>query len=160
MSFRIGFGFDVHQLELGERIVLGGVHLPSSQQSVGHSDADVLLHALSDAILGAANLGDIGHLFPNTDESIRGIDSRLILARCMEEAMAKGYSLGNADLTLVLESPKIAPHLEKMKEAISEVLRCAINQISIKATTNEKLGFIGRKEGLAAYAVVLLEKSV
>ncbi len=159
MDYRVGFGFDVHPLAPGAEIALGGIRIQSELTLVGHSDADVLLHALSDAILGAANLGDIGHVFPNTDPAIKGIDSKLILARCMQLARDKGFELGNADLTLVLERPKIAPHISAMQSAIAKVIGCSMDCISIKATTNEKLGFIGREDGAAAYAVVLLKKN-
>lgn len=153
---RIGFGFDVHQLTEGRDLWLGGVQIPHTHGLLGHSDADVLLHAICDAILGAAGLRDIGHYFPNTEERWRGADSKILLAESYRLAQAEGYALGNLDCTLVAEAPKINPHLPAMKAAISNVLGCTEGQIGIKATTNEQMGFLGRREGMAAYAVALL----
>ena len=154
---RIGFGFDVHQLAPGRALCLGGIQVPSEKGSVGHSDADVLLHAISDAILGALALGDIGVHFPDTDQSLKGIDSKLILEKVIRLATDKNMGLSNLDATLVLERPKIMPYVEKMREVIAKICGVSITDVSIKATTNEKMGFIGREEGVAAYAVVLLK---
>lgn len=156
---RIGFGFDVHQLAEGHELWLGGINIPAAKGAVGHSDADVLLHAICDAILGALALGDIGKHFPDTDQSIKGIDSKLLLARVIELMEEKGYELGNLDATLCLESPKIMPHVPLMCETIATICKSDVGNVSIKATTNEKMGFIGRKEGVTAYAVVLLVKN-
>lgn len=156
---RIGFGFDVHQLKEGYDLWLGGVKIPAVKGAVGHSDADVLLHAISDAILGALALGDIGKHFPDTDQSIKGIDSKLILAKAIELAAGKGYVVGNIDSTLCLEKPKIMPHIAQMQQSIAKVCRIDADDVSVKATTNEKMGFIGREEGVTAYAVVLLKKA-
>lgn len=155
---RIGFGFDVHQLVEGRDFWLGGVKIPAIKGILGHSDADVLLHAISDAILGALALGDIGMHFPDTNAENKGIDSKLILAKCISLIKEKGYKIGNIDSTVVCESPKIMPHATAMREQIAEVCEITLEDISIKATTNETLGFIGRKEGIVAHAVVLLVK--
>lgn len=158
MSFRIGFGFDVHQLGEGTELIVGGTSIPSNLKSIGHSDADVLIHAICDALLGAANLRDIGFHFPDTDNSFKGIDSKILLNKVMKLLVEKGYRLGNLDCTVCLETPKINPHIEDMQAILAGVMMVKPEQISIKATTNEKLGFIGRKEGVAAYAVALVEK--
>ena len=155
---RIGFGFDVHQLKEGYDLWLGGVKIPAVKGAVGHSDADVLLHAISDAVLGALALGDIGKHFPDTDQSIKGIDSKLILAKAIELAAEKGYMVGNIDSTLCLEKPKIMPHIGSMQQSIAKVCGIDTDDVSVKATTNEKMGFIGREEGVTAYAVVLLKR--
>lgn len=155
---RIGFGFDVHQLVEGRDFWLGGVKIPAKKGILGHSDADVLLHAISDAILGALALGDIGMHFPDTSAENKGIDSKLILAKCVSLIKEKGYKIGNIDSTVVCESPKIMPHAAAMREQIAQVCEITTEDISIKATTNETLGFIGRKEGIVAHAVVLLVK--
>ncbi|MBK8847719.1 MAG: 2-C-methyl-D-erythritol 2,4-cyclodiphosphate synthase [Bacteroidetes bacterium] len=157
---RIGFGFDVHQLQSGQPLWLGGVPLESDKGAVGHSDADVLLHAICDALLGAANLRDIGHHFPNTDESYRGIDSKKLLAEVMALLDKKNYKVVNIDATVCLEKPKINPHITRMQEVLAPILEISTDDISIKATTNESLGFIGREEGVAAYAIVLIQKRV
>ncbi len=159
MKIRVGFGFDVHQLVPGESIILGGVEIPSNHRALGHSDADVLIHAICDAILGAAGLRDIGNQFPDTDSTLKGIDSKILLRKVMELIRARGYELGNIDSTLVLERPKINPHVEAMRACLADVCGISQDEVSIKATTNETLGFIGREEGLTAYAVVLLEKT-
>lgn len=156
--YRIGFGFDVHQLVEGRPFILGGVRIDAQKGILGHSDADVLLHAVSDAILGALALGDIGQHFPNTDKSIEGIDSKKILARCMELIQAKGYEVNNLDCCVVCEKPKIMPHALTMRETISRLCATELDNVSVKATTNEKLGFIGREEGIVAYATVMLRK--
>jgi 2-C-methyl-D-erythritol 2,4-cyclodiphosphate synthase len=155
---RIGFGFDVHPLEKGRELRLGGITIPHDKGAKGHSDADVLIHAICDALLGAANLGDIGKHFPDTSAEFKNIDSRILLKKVMEMVRQKNYDLENADVTLCLEKPKIAPHIDAMKKSLSDVMNIQADCISIKATTNEKLGYIGREEGVACYAVVLLKK--
>lgn len=157
MSVRIGFGFDVHQLAAERPLVLGGVVVPFSRGLAGHSDADVLIHAICDALLGAAGLRDIGFHFPDNDQRYKNIDSRELLKNVMEQLSAKKYKVGNIDATLCLEQPKINPHIPAMKKALSEVLLVPEEDIAIKATTNERMGFIGREEGVAAYAVALIE---
>lgn len=156
LPFRVGFGYDIHPFAEGRPLVLGGVTIPSPRGLAGHSDADVLTHALADAILGASGLPDIGHYFPNFDPTIKGIDSQKILVRAVTEAAERGYVIGNVDLTLIAESPKIAPHLTAIKERLGKSLGIAPGEIGLKATTNEKLGSLGRNEGIAAHAVVLL----
>jgi len=158
MSFRIGFGFDVHRLQDGEEFALGGIVIPHSKGAVGHSDADVLIHAICDALLGAAALGDIGHHFPNTSDEYKNIDSKLLLEEVMKKLSGEGYSVGNIDCTVCLEQPKIGPHISEMEKVLSSLLDITPGDVSIKATTNEKLGFIGREDGVAAYAVVLIKK--
>lgn len=155
---RIGFGFDVHQLIEGRPFILGGVQIPSAKGILGHSDADVLLHAISDAILGALALGDIGMHFPDTSADNKGIDSRIILERCIELAMEHGYQVGNIDATVVCEQPKIMPHALAMRTNIAASCKTEPGNVSVKATTNEKLGFLGRQEGIVAHAVVLMVK--
>lgn len=156
---RIGFGFDVHQLGEDRELWLGGVKIPHSKGAIGHSDADVLLHAICDAILGALALGDIGKHFPDTDQSFKGIDSKLLLERVVHLAMLKGYKVGNIDSTLVLQKPKVMPYAEEMRKVIAGICNIETDDVSIKATTNEHMGFIGREEGLVAHAVVLMMKS-
>lgn len=158
MDVRIGFGFDVHPLEEGKPFWLGGIKVDHSKGSVGHSDADVLIHAICDALLGAAGLRDIGHYFPNSSAEYKGIDSKILLQKVMLLISEKGYSVGNIDATLCLEKPKINPYIEQMKTTLAPLLKTEADRISIKATTNEKLGYIGREEGVAAYAVALLKK--
>ncbi len=158
MKVRVGFGFDVHQLREGRPCILGGVEITHHKGPSGHSDADVLIHAICDALLGAANLRDIGFHFPDTSNDFKSIDSKLLLKKVAELVRAKGYELGNIDTTLVLEMPKINPHIDKMIAVLSEVLSISTDDISIKATTNEKLGFIGREEGVTAYAVAVITK--
>ncbi len=155
---RVGFGFDVHQLSEERAFILGGVPIPAQKGILGHSDADVLLHAVSDAILGALALGDIGQHFPDTSSENKGIDSKIILAKCISLAAEKGYKISNLDSTVVCEKPKIMPYAQAMRACIAEICKVSIDDISIKATTNEKLGFIGREEGIVAYAVVMLVK--
>lgn len=157
--FRIGFGFDVHQLREGYALWLGGVQIPHVKGSVGHSDADVLLHAICDALLGAAALRDIGHHFPDTSAAYKGIDSKLLLARVLDLIKAEGYRVGNIDSTLCLEKPKVNPHIPAMTEIIAAILEVEPNCVSIKATTNEKMGYVGREEGIAAHAVALIYKA-
>ena len=156
MKYRIGFGYDVHQLKEGEDLVLGGIHLEHSRGTVGHSDADALLHAICDALLGAANLGDIGQHFPDTSADFKNIDSKVLLRDVVGLIHKKGYKVGNIDCTVCLEKPKLAPHVDAMKEAIANAMDVNSEAVSIKATTNEKMGFVGREDGIAVYAVVLI----
>ncbi len=158
MAYRIGQGIDFHQLAEGRELWLGGVHIPHHKGAVGHSDADVLLHAICDALLGALSLGDIGQHFPDTDATYKGIDSKVLLKRCYSLVREKGYWLVNIDSTILLQAPKIRPYVEQMQRAIAQVLHMAVDDISIKATTTEHLSFIGREEGIVATANVLLEK--
>ena len=158
MKIKVGFGFDVHQLKEGHPFVLGGVTLDHHAGAFGHSDADVLVHAICDALLGAANLEDIGYHFPNTDERWRGVSSLLLLEECVKLLAAKGWSIGNIDAMLCLEAPKIKPYIPAMKAHIAAAAGISEDDISIKATTNETMGFIGREEGVVAYAVCLIER--
>jgi 2-C-methyl-D-erythritol 2,4-cyclodiphosphate synthase len=160
MKIRVGFGFDVHQLVDKHPFILGGVKLDHSAGAFGHSDADVLVHAICDALLGAANLRDIGYHFSNTDDRWKGISSLIILKECVSLLNQKGWSIGNIDAMLCLEAPKINPYIPEMKAKIAEAAGISEDDISIKATTNETMGFIGRKEGLVSYAVCLIEKDV
>ncbi len=153
---RIGHGYDVHRLVEGRKLILGGVEIPYEKGLLGHSDADVLLHALMDALLGAAALGDIGKLFPDTDEQYRGADSRALLREVVRRLTAQGYAVGNVDVTLIAQRPKIAPHIPQMRENIACDLSVALSQVSVKATTEEHLGFTGSGEGMAAHAVALI----
>ncbi len=156
MNTRIGFGYDVHRLEEGRTFTLGGIAIEHHKGATGHSDADVLIHAICDALLGAANLGDIGMHFPENDPGLKGIDSKILLGEVMKMLDKNGYTIQNIDTTIALQSPKIAPYIPTMKTKLSEVLKIEVNRISIKATTTEKLGFEGREEGISAYAVVLI----
>jgi 2-C-methyl-D-erythritol 2,4-cyclodiphosphate synthase len=156
---RIGSGFDVHAFGEGNHVVLGGVNISHTQGLVAHSDGDVVLHALCDALLGALALGDIGKHFPPSDEQWRGANSRDLLKHCISLVQEKGYTLGNADITIICEQPKIAPHSDAMRNNIAEDCQVNIDQISVKATTTEKLGFTGRGEGIAAQVLVLLVKA-
>jgi len=153
---RVGFGYDVHAFAPNRELWLGGIRVEHSVGLLGHSDADVLIHALCDALLGAANLRDIGFHFPDTDGKYKNIDSKILLAKTMLLLREKGYEFGNADCTVCAEQPKINPHIETMQNCLAEVMNVDKNDISIKATTNEKMGFIGRQEGIAAYVVVLI----
>lgn len=153
---RIGHGYDVHRFGDGDFITLGGVRIPHTAGLIAHSDGDVLLHALSDALLGAAALGDIGKHFPDTDPRFKGADSRALLRHVVELVRAKGWVVGNVDATIVAQAPKMAPHIEAMREAIAADLQVAVEQVNVKATTTEKLGFTGREEGIAVHAVALL----
>ena len=153
---RIGHGFDVHKFGEGDFITLGGVKIPYSQGLVAHSDGDVVLHALSDALLGACALGDIGKHFPDTDDEYAGADSRVLLRHIMGLVIEQGYRIGNVDVTIIAQAPKMAPHIETMRNRIAEDLNCSINQVNVKATTTEQLGFEGRKEGISVHAVALL----
>ena len=158
MSYRIGQGIDFHQLVEGREFWLGGVLIPHSKGALGHSDADVLLHAICDAMLGALCLGDIGHHFPDTDQRYKGIDSKLLLKKCYELITARNYAIVNIDATILLQAPKIKPHILRMQEAIAGVLCLSIDDVSVKATTTEHMSFIGREEGIVATANVLLKK--
>ena len=159
MKIKVGFGFDVHQLKDAHPFIVGGVNLGHTKGAFGHSDADVLLHAICDALLGAANLGDIGTHFKNTDPRWKDISSLILVKESLKLIKEKGYSIGNIDAMLCLEAPKISSHITSMKENISEALEISTDDISIKATTNETMGFIGREEGVVAYCVCLLEKA-
>lgn len=155
---RVGQSTDIHQLAEGRKLILGGVEIEHTKGLVGHSDADALTHAVAEAILGALALGDLGKWFPDTDDKWKGVSSLLILeevAKMMEE---KGYKIGNVDSLVMIEKPKMAPHIEKMRENFAKVLHCDISQVSVKATRGEKMGFVGREEGVQAFAVVLLEE--
>jgi len=154
---RIGNGFDVHRLEEGCDLWLGGVLVPHTKGCVAHSDGDVVIHAICDALLGAANLRDIGVHFPDTDKTYKNIDSKLLLAKTMELVRSAGYEIGNIDTVVCLEKPKIKELIPAMQETLAKVMNIAANQLSIKATTCEKLGFVGREEGIAVYAVALLQ---
>lgn len=157
---RIGHGYDVHQLQEGRPLILGGINIPHDKGLLGHSDADVLLHAVTDAILGAVGLGDIGKHFPDTDPEFKDADSAELLAHACSLVKAKGWKLGNVDATILAQQPKMAPHIPEMKKRIGELLEAeAEEQVNVKATTTEKLGFVGRKEGIAAHAVVLLQSA-
>lgn len=156
---RIGQGYDVHAFGVGNQLILGGVHIPFGRAFVAHSDGDVLVHALMDALLGGLGLGDIGQHFPDANEQYRGCDSLKLLGLVAEMMSTQGYLLGNADLTIVAQRPKMAPYLDDMKVKISTVLGCDKGQINIKATTTERLGFTGREEGIACYAAALLTPS-
>ncbi|MFI5129853.1 MAG: 2-C-methyl-D-erythritol 2,4-cyclodiphosphate synthase [Chitinophagales bacterium] len=158
MSYRIGSGVDFHKLAEGRELWIGGIKIPHYKGAVGHSDADVLLHAICDAILGAACLGDIGHHFPDTDAAYKNIDSKILLQKTIDLIKKQGYSIVNIDTTLCLEAPRIKPYIEQMQRAIAPIAEITEKDISIKATTTEQLGFVGREEGLIAYATVLLKK--
>ena len=159
MSFRIGHGYDVHKLVEGRRLILGGVEVPHTVGLLGHSDADVLTHALMDALLGAAALGDIGHLFPDSDPAYAGANSIELLKAVMERIRAAGYAVSNVDCTVLAQAPKLAPHIALMRARLAAAMGVAVDQVSVKATTEEGLGFTGAKEGIAAHAVALLEKA-
>jgi len=158
MTIRVGFGYDVHQLVPGRELWIGGIKLEHDLGLLGHSDADVLLHAVCDALLGAANMRDIGYHFPDTSDATLGMDSKIILRRTVELIATKGYRLGNIDATICAERPKMNPHIPEMQRVMADVIGCDPDQISIKATTTERLGFTGRQEGMAAYATVLIER--
>lgn len=158
MKIRVGFGFDVHQLEEGKDFFLGGVKLEHSKGAVGHSDADVLIHTICDALLGAANLRDIGFHFPPSDDKYKGIDSKILLADVVALLSKKGFKISNIDSTVALELPKLNPYIPQMKKVLSEIMQIDQDDISIKATTTERLGFEGRQEGVSAYATVLIIK--
>ncbi|TCS81572.1 2-C-methyl-D-erythritol 2,4-cyclodiphosphate synthase [Tepidibacillus fermentans] len=155
---RIGQGFDVHQFARDRKLIIGGVEIPYEKGLLGHSDADVLLHALADAILGALGKGDIGKWFPDNDPAIKGIDSKVILEKVWQEAKKESFQLENADLTIIAQKPKMAGYIPKMREIIAGIIEANVEQVNVKATTTEKLGFTGREEGIAALAIVLLSK--
>ena len=158
MSFRVGFGFDVHQLKVGLDFWLGGIIIPHTKGGLGHSDADVLIHTICDALLGAANLGDIGKHFPDTAAEYKGIDSKILLKEVMVLILNKGYEIGNIDSTICLQTPKIGPYIPEMQKVLAICMNIDVDQVSIKATTTEKLSFVGREEGVSAYAIVLITK--
>jgi 2-C-methyl-D-erythritol 2,4-cyclodiphosphate synthase len=158
MNIRVGFGYDVHQLAEGESLVLGGVTIAHDKGTVAHSDGDVLIHAICDALLGAANLRDIGYQFPDTSQEFKNIDSKILLERTMVLLESKAYKVGNVDSTLALQKPKIKPYIEGMQEILAGLMKVSVDDVSIKATTTEKLGFEGREEGVSAYACVLIFK--
>ena len=155
---RIGHGYDVHQFAEGRRCILGGVDVPSDRGLLGHSDADVLAHAVADAVLGASRLGDIGKLFPDTDPAYEGADSLVLLARVAELVRSKGFEIVDVDSTVAAQAPKLAPYRDQMRENLAAALDLSAENVGVKATTTEGLGFVGRKEGIAAWAVALLEK--
>ena len=156
--YRIGSGIDFHQLISGRQLWLGGINIPHTKGALGHSDADVLLHAICDALLGALALGDIGQHFPDTNADFKNIDSKILLSRVFGLISARGYAVVNVDSTICLEAPKVAPHVPEMRSTIAALLELTIDDVSVKATTTEKMGFAGREEGLVAYATVLLLK--
>ena len=158
MKIRVGMGYDVHQLVEGRDLWMGGIKLEHEMRLLGHSDADVLIHAICDAILGAANMRDIGYHFPDTSAETEGMDSKIILKKTVALIATKGYHLVNVDATICAERPKMNPHIPDMQQCMAQVIGCTPDQISIKATTTEKLGFTGRQEGISAYAVALIEK--
>ena len=158
MKIRVGFGFDVHQLVEGRELWLGGVKLQHKKGLMGHSDADVLIHAICDALLGAANMRDIGYHFPDNSSEYKNIDSKLLLKKVVELIAIKGYRVGNIDATVCAERPKLNPHIPVMQQVLAEVMGVGVDDVSIKATTTEKLGYTGREEGISAYATVLIEK--
>ena len=159
MKFRVGIGYDVHQLKEGAPFTLGGIQIEHHKGAIGHSDADVLIHSICDALLGAANLADIGTHFPYNDTAYKGIDSKILLKKVGELIIEAGYIIGNVDCTVCLQLPKIKNHIPSMRTAIADTLQVSENQISIKATTTEKIGFVGREEGVSAHVVALLESS-
>ncbi len=159
MNIRVGIGFDVHQLVEGRKLVVGGVEIPHSKGALGHSDADALIHAICDALLGAAGLKDIGTYFPDTSSEFKNIDSTILLRRVVDLITERGYRIGNVDVALLLEKPKIKPHIDRMREILASVMGISIEDIGIKATTNEKMGYVGREEGIAAQAVCLIYKA-
>lgn len=158
MNIRIGNGYDIHKLVPNRPLILGGIEIPHSLGLLGHSDADVLIHAIMDALLGALGMGDIGHYFPPSDPKWKGADSKILMEQVKEIIQSQGWKVGNIDSTIVAEQPKLKPHLKPMRSAIANILNIQLEQVSIKATTNEKLGPVGREEGICAYAVVLLVK--
>ena len=160
MSFRIGYGYDVHQLAEGRDLFLGGIKIPHEKGCVAHSDGDVLIHAICDALLGAAAMKDIGYHFPDTDPSFKNIDSKILLKKTLNIISKKGYTLVNIDSTVCLQKPKIKDHIPKMITVLANLLNTEEENVSVKATTTEKLGFVGKEEGIAAHAVVLIQKLV
>jgi 2-C-methyl-D-erythritol 2,4-cyclodiphosphate synthase len=156
MKYRIGNGYDVHTFAEGRKLIIGGIEIPHDKGLVGHSDADVLLHSITDALLGAVALGDLGKHFPDTDKKYKDANSKILLKESYKLVKEKGYQLGNLDAVVVIEKPKLSPFIQKIRESIASILESNVDQISVKATTNEKLGFIGREEGIAAFATVLV----
>lgn len=159
MKIKVGFGYDVHQLVQGRELWLGGIKIEHTHGLLGHSDADVLIHAICDALLGAASLRDIGYNFPDSDNAYKNIDSKILLKRTIDLVRSKGWELSNIDATVCAEQPKLNPHIETMRTTLASVLSTDVDNVSIKATTTEKLGFTGRKEGISAYAVALITKN-
>jgi 2-C-methyl-D-erythritol 2,4-cyclodiphosphate synthase len=159
MDFRIGQGYDVHELVEGRALIIGGVHVPYERGLLGHSDADVLLHAITDALFGAASMGDIGRHFPDTDHDFAGADSRVLLRETFRRVSEAGFAIANVDSTVIAQAPKLAPHIEAMRANIAEDLELPIARVNVKAKTNEKLGYLGRGEGIEAQAVVLLRRT-
>ena len=159
MKIKIGFGFDVHQLQDGLDFWLGGIIVPHTKGGLGHSDADVLIHTICDALLGAANMGDIGKHFPDTAEEYKGIDSKILLKEVVILILEKGFTIGNIDSTICLQTPKIGPYIPEMQKVLASCMNIDVEDISIKATTTEKLSFVGREEGVSAYATVLIQKN-
>lgn len=155
-NFRIGYGYDVHALDEGLELWLGGVKIPHEKGCVAHSDGDVAIHAICDALLGAAALGDIGKLFPDTSDEFKGIDSKILLRRVVEALATAGYRVGNVDCTIAMQRPKLRPHIDSMREVLASVMGIEVDGVSIKATTTERLGFEGREEGVSAHAVALI----
>ncbi len=160
MDVRVGFGYDVHPFKKGRKLWLGGIEIPYEKGLLGHSDADVVIHAIADALLGAASLRDIGFHFPDTAKETKDIDSKILLSKVMELLSQKRYIFGNVDVTICAEKPKISPYIEAMRKSLAQVIATKEDNISIKATTQEKLGFVGREEGISAYAVVLIKKEI
>lgn len=158
-KIRVGYGYDVHRYVEGRKLILGGVTVPAERGLLGHSDADVLLHAIADALLGAAAMRDIGYHFPDTDPRYAGADSVVLLREVFRLLLERGYRVGNIDATIVAEAPKLSPFVPRMQERIAETLDLSVDEVSIKATTNERMGFVGREEGMAAHAVVLIYHS-
>ena len=157
-NIRIGTGYDVHQLKNNLPLLLGGIEVSHNKGIVAHSDGDIVFHALSDALLGAAALGDIGHFFPDTDPAFKNMDSSVILSSVLSELSKLSYQIVNADITIVLERPKLQPHIPTIKKSVAKYLKTQLNQVNIKATTSEKMGFVGKEEGVVCYASVLIEK--
>ena len=159
MNWRVGMGYDVHQLASGYKLWIGGIEIPFEKGSVGHSDGDVLIHAICDALLGAANLRDIGFHFPDNDPSLKGVDSKILLGKTVKLIQEAGYQIGNIDSTICLQQPKINPYIPQMQLVLADVMGISVGQVSIKATTTEKMGFVGRGDGISAYAVTLIYKN-
>ncbi len=158
MNIRIGFGYDMHRFQKDRELWIGGIKIDYTKGLAGHSDADVLIHAICDALLGAANLRDIGYNFPDTDSAYKDIDSKILLKKTEQLLSNKGYTIGNIDATICAEQPKLNPHIIQMQESLSTILKISLDCISIKATTSEQMGFVGREEGITAYAVALIQK--
>ncbi len=158
MNIRVGFGYDMHRFEEERQLWIGGIKIESSKGLTGHSDADVLIHAICDALLGAANLRDIGYNFPDTDDAFKNIDSKILLKQTRQLLQSKGYTIGNIDATICAEQPKMNPHIPLMQETLSSILNIDSDCVSVKATTSEKMGFVGREEGITAYVVALIQK--